>query len=307
MKRDEIENPTKQMSAAEKLSYFQRLITKYDSKKYFINQYLEADGHELNGKFFSPRSSSRLAFELYSFLATKPGIKHFQFEKKLPGINRSQWVPNMDVYFEKDKNIYFIESKYTEISSNNAETIPDAYYVDGGAVSQRDGQPLKTTLYDRFYGNREVADIFSAFVKKVQSECTSQTVWFDIKQEVTHLFGIVFYIINNKTSIKRKKIDNIKFYNIVYKFDDFEEDDSHIHFIKLANDMIDEIKKTKLLKSLNFSFEYKVKTIQDDVLPLISQDQKAFGTDRTVFDMLAQFQISCPPESSSNNKKDFDL
>ena len=66
MNRNVVKNCKKQMPAKEKLLYFQRLMTRYDSNKYFILQYLEADGHELNGKFFSPISSSRLAFELYS-------------------------------------------------------------------------------------------------------------------------------------------------------------------------------------------------------------------------------------------------
>jgi hypothetical protein len=60
--------------------YFQRLIgpTKRtingrEETTYFIMDYLQGEGNELGGKFFSPYSSSRLCFDLYS-LAWFAGI-----------------------------------------------------------------------------------------------------------------------------------------------------------------------------------------------------------------------------------------
>ena len=102
-----------------KLDYFERLISDNHSESYFIQQFLEGSGNELKEKFWSDASSSRLCFDLYSWLCSEPKVKSFQFEKQLPGVltGRKSGRPNMDVYFEYENHIIFIESKYTEKDS----------------------------------------------------------------------------------------------------------------------------------------------------------------------------------------------
>ncbi|NLY48683.1 MAG: hypothetical protein GX059_06640 [Clostridiales bacterium] len=94
------------------------LNTPYEKKnqiKTFISQYNSGDGNELKKKFWSVHSSSRYAFEAYSWLANEKSCLDIEFEMKLPALTGySVGAPNMDVYIEfTDKNI-FIESKLLE-------------------------------------------------------------------------------------------------------------------------------------------------------------------------------------------------
>ena len=97
------------------LEYLKRLMKtiKINSKETcFLYQYIEGSGNELKSKFWSLGSSSRLAFDLYSWIANEERIVDFQFEKKLPGIKGARGVPNMDVYIETEIERVFIENKY---------------------------------------------------------------------------------------------------------------------------------------------------------------------------------------------------
>lgn len=275
----------KQMSSEEKLEYYERLIKKHSDGSCFAIQYLNAQGNELSGKFFSSISSSRLAFELYSWLVDVEKIKNFSFEKILPGIKGSRSKPNMDVYFENENRIIFIESKFTEVAYNKSSDIPDAYFKEKGVAYSADKtKKLGSTLAERFYGNKEVAKIFSDFVNTVIDQCEFEKSWFDIKQEITHLFGIVQFILRNNVKGKR-----IEFYNIVYKNDDYSISNSTNTFIELAIAMV---KAVKEVSNKQFNFIYDVKTIQRDVMPLIPDNQKAFGCECTVLEKLKQFKLS---------------
>lgn len=247
-----------------KLQYFERLIAKNFSNKYFIEQFLDGSGNELKKKFWSDRSSSRLCFDLYSWLCKEKEVKNFQFEKQLPGVlvakNRAAGVPNMDVYFEKGNDVFFIESKYTEKDTwkYNDYHLSEAYWGENGYKS------CKLTIKERFYDYDIIAKAFRAFCIDIQSainkrkeEEQKKFSWFDPKQETCHLFGIIFYVILN--GIKNK---NIFLCNNVYKIE--ESDCFYIKnsivevFKEKAETMLNDIFKENECK-----FTFEVNTIQD--------------------------------------------
>ena len=256
-----------------KLDYFERLISDNHSESYFIQQFLEGSGNELKEKFWSDASSSRLCFDLYSWLCSEPKVKSFQFEKQLPGVltGRKSGRPNMDVYFEYENHIIFIESKYTEKDSwkykkdkkDNGFHLSEAYWGtdDNGYKSCR------MNIGQRFYDNPKIAEKFSEFCEEIQGlidnkkqneEEYSKYRWFDPKQETCHLFGIIFYVLNNDIRDR-----NIHLCNNVWRCEDphdsFIMDDSIVGIFKdKAEKMLNDIFK---LQNCTFSFE--VKTIQD--------------------------------------------
>lgn len=87
-------NGNKYISDKEKIEYYQKLSKAYikDNKvKRFIYQYLEGDGNELLSKFFNVYSSSRLCFELYSWMANLDSISNIEFEYHLPSMRSSSF------------------------------------------------------------------------------------------------------------------------------------------------------------------------------------------------------------------------
>ena len=256
-----------------KLQYFERLIAENGSDKYFIEQFLQGSGNELQKKFWSDRSSSRLCFDLYSWLCNEKDIKNLQFEKHLPGIlvgeNKTAGAPNMDVFFEKGKDVFFIESKYTEKSSwkykddkyeNGSYYLSEAYW----GKNEEGYKSCKLTIKQRFYGKPEIAKLFREFCEKIQKEIDNRKeieqkeyFWFDPKQETCHLFGIIFYIINNK--IKDK---NIFLCNNVYKIENsdcFKINGSIVGVFKEeAETMLN-----KIFEENKCKFTFEVNTIQE--------------------------------------------
>lgn len=261
-----------------RLRYFERLIAKNrtgrcrnkrQSCEYFIEQFLHGSGNELEKKFWSDRSSSRLCFDLYSWLCKEKGIKNFQFEKHLPGIlvgkNGTAGTPNMDAFFEKGDDVVFIESKYTEKSGwkykddkhRDGFYLSEAYWGEGGYKS------CKMSIGERFYDQPNIAELFRLFCEEIQIEIKErkeneleQYSWFDPKQETCHLFGIIFYVINNQ--IKKK---NIFLCNNVYeiKTDCFEIKGSIVEVFKeKAELMLNEIFEENSCK-----FTFEVHTIQE--------------------------------------------
>jgi len=268
-----------------KLDYFERLISDNHSESYFIEQFLEGSGNELKEKFWSPRSSSRLCFDLYSWLCNEPKVNNFQFEKQLPGVktgkNRVSGVPNMDVYFEYDESdIIFIESKYTEKDDwkykkdkNNKGKgyhLSEAYWTSGGYKS------CDWNIGQRFYDNPKIAEKFSEFCEEIQGlidnkkqnqEEYSKYRWFDPKQETCHLFGIIFYVIQKRLENKR-----IHLCNNVWRCEDskdsFTMDDSIVGCFKnKAEKMLNDI-----FEGQNCTFTFEVNTIQD----ILSKGFKGF-------------------------------
>ena len=99
----------------DKLRYLESMIQPYEKKKqkkYFIEQFLNGSGNELKDKFWELKSSSRMAYDLYSWMKDDENIKDFEFEFKLPGLKSGGNGPNMDVFIETKDELIFIESKF---------------------------------------------------------------------------------------------------------------------------------------------------------------------------------------------------
>ena len=154
------------------LEYLKKLITPYEKKgkrKLFILQFARGAGNELAEKFWSPISSSRLAFDLYSWLAEEKNVIDFEFEKQLPGLKSGGMGPNMDVFIETQDELIFIESKFTEkaelgyINHKN----PSASYLSPAYYADVHGKKAMT-LEERFY-NKPFAERFSKFCNEWRS------------------------------------------------------------------------------------------------------------------------------------------
>lgn len=256
-----------------KLDYFERLISDNNSESYFIQQFLNGSGNELKKKFWSPRSSSRLCFDLYSWLCNEPKVKNFQFEKQLPGVKtgRKSGAPNMDVYFEYGKDLVFIESKYTEKDSwkymNDEER--DGYHLSEAYWGTNDNgyKSCKLNIGKRFYDHPEIAKTFSDFCSDIQllindkkrnPKENSMYCWFDPKQETCHLFGIIFYVLNNDIRDKRVHLCN-NVWKCEDPLDSFDMEGSIVGcFKEKAEKMVNDI-----FKEQSCTFTFEVNTIQD--------------------------------------------
>ena len=269
------------MTVKEKKEYYERLtlpyIDKEGNEKIFIDQYLQGSGCELESKFWSINSSSRMAFDLYSWIVNEPSIKDFQFEKKLPGVicsNRgTAGRPNMDVYFETNTDRIFIESKYTE-SATKAYTKGEKPNLSKAYWDENDYGGL--SIGERFYGRDDIARDFSDFCENIQNKIDDFTKnkgenkwkWFDAKQETCHLFGIIFYLLGatknkehgyycdpNNGHLDKK----VYLYNIIWSFDkeDFNIDNNSLPgiFEKEAKEIA-----AFLLQGLSFCFGAKKRT-----------------------------------------------
>ena len=268
-----------------KLEYFKRLIKPYKKRgeeKYFINQYLSADGNELKSKFWSETSSSRLAFELYSWIAQVESVVDFEFEYKLKGIYRSPKKPNMDVFIETNDTVYFIESKYTEDAAQNLNGLSGSYYKEKGEEGAKNsrGEEVGSTLSERYYGKDGDAKLIKDFVEDIAKRLKGKSTprcWMDYKQEVTHLIGIYLSLTYDKKALAKKKI---AFYNIYYLQDVKTNDDIEYFYNKAR------ILMSQLLPNVNF--EYQHYTIQEvvDYLKTNYQNVNAFGKNEKVLDVL---------------------
>ena len=288
-------NGNKYISDKEKVEYYQRLSKAYiknNKIKRFIYQYLEGDGNELLSKFFNVYSSSRLCFELYSWMANSDSISNIEFEYHLPSMRSSSFNlrgPNMDVYYEAYNDITFIESKFTEAVNNKNAIIPDAYYKEKGRARSKKGIYLKSDLLYRFNNNYELVSLFPAFVEDIINSidlyADNKPDWFDVKQEIAHLFGICGYIHKNQKKLKNK---NIHFYNVIY---DFEKPSllAMLFKAKVNTFMKEYIKALKLNISFDYDFKYMRKIYEE-----IPDDAKAFGSDKLVKDILnVYFKCNC--------------
>lgn len=288
------------MDSKQKHVYLERLIKPIENNQvtsFFIDQYLAGNGNELQNKFWSNISSSRLAFDLYSWI---PGVK---FEFKLPGVICSNkgaaGVPNMDVYIETDEHMVFIESKYTESAGlkyckGNNPALSKAYW-DKGIYN---GLPLQ----NRFYGRKDIGEKFCDFCAEVQSEIDINVKsqdgwkWFDVKQETCHLFGIIMYALNARKTdgayvCGHDRINNkkISLCNIIWKLsgDDFGAA-FPMFFKKKAEELVNEV--------LGNCFRYEVYTVQDLLIKdsfygLDFKNAKAFGLDIMLDDQMKQYNL----------------
>lgn len=284
------------MSNDDIVEFSNRLYKAYikrNKEKRFIFQYLSGDGNEIvTKKFFNIHSSSRLCFELFSWMADDKSIIDLEFEYKLPSIFSSHQIKlkgaNMDVFYETKDTIYFVESKFTELAYNYIDKIPDAFYKELGFAKSQSGYPLHSTLLYRFNNNYELADAFPRFVNKIIKYIETNNLdgyrsYFDIKQEISHLFGICQYIYKNKKKINGYKIS---FTNLVYDFGDGIPDIAS-YFIKEAKLMVNAYIKAL---NLNTSFSYKIEFMQDFVKK-IPIEKNAFGTNIPVCNILLNYDL----------------
>ena len=239
-----------------KVEYFTKLITPYtkQEKKFFIDQYLRGAGNELSGKFWAEKSSSRMAFDLYSWMKDDKDIIDFEFEFLLPALASGGKGPNMDVFIETKDELIFIESKFTEKAN--------LHYIDNGYLSPGYYAPThgkNNMSLEKRMRNLHFAKAFGKFCNDFEStmkECRWHDGhdWFEPKQETCHILGVLFYIFNenNQKRIKGKKI---RLFNIVWKM---EEDDMlssmHKEFEKRANLLIQDACTTHPNDVIDFKF-----------------------------------------------------
>lgn len=234
------------VSQQEKLKYLEEMIRSYKKGKqdhYFIEQYLRGAGNELASKFWELRSSSRMAYDLYSWMKSNeyPEIMDFQFEFLLPNLKSGGTGPNMDVFIETKHELIFIESKFTE-SANLHFTdngyLKEAYYADKPYGRNN------MSLVDRFWGNAW-ASKFSKFCTEWEEEMERKgwhkgKDWFEPKQETCHLSGILLFLFqeDNRKRIKNKEI---KLYNIYWKLPEDSVSEMEQEFCARAQGLINDI------------------------------------------------------------------
>ena len=183
----------------EQIEYLKRLMfDSYEKKgqtKFFIFQYLQGAGNELQSKFWSEHSSSRMAFELYSGLAKNKDVIDLEFEKQLDGPKSGGMGPNMDVYIETEEEIIFVESKFTEkanLNYINRKNEADSYLSPAYWKNAEYGRK-KMTLEKRL--DHRFAETFAAFCNEWENEMQNwrkrgSVDWFEPKQETCHLSGM---------------------------------------------------------------------------------------------------------------------
>lgn len=257
--------------------YLRRLKTPYLKKgkeKSFFEQYQHGSGQEIkDGKFWRTISSSRLCFDLYSWMAEDNIYIDIEFEKKLVGLNGGGSPPNMDAFFETSSEIFFIESKYTEEVSGQF-SIPQAYWVETDEYYTAKGKLTNKPILTRYRGHADVKDAFVSFinyVKELESQRIGST-WFDSKQEICHLLGIVYYILENKP----KKA--VHFLNVAANHIDDKISDQ---FCRKGKDMV-----LAILKNNNIStdFDYQSCSVRKYFGKLL--DKKGYKTERTIMELI---------------------
>lgn len=280
-----------------RLDYLKRLFTPYKKEgkwECFLLQYLEGSGNELKEKFWSPNSSSRLCFDLYSWMGSDPDYKVIEFEKKLPGIiSKGREVhPNMDVFFENNDGLFFIESKYTERTHNDnfKKDLPEAYWNINETYKNSKGKDTKYSITKRYHEKEDVKEAFVKFIKEIEDEALKEDKdsWFDAKQETCHLLGIVIFALEGKPT------KPIHFLNIAANY---EDDDTFAEFFRSKAEAM--VNGLFVSNAVNASFEYRLCSVKDYFENSIL-DKKGYQTDKTIREILADRKRYlqdplCPP------------
>lgn len=277
-----------------KKEYLDRLsipYTKGGKQECFKQQYLHGKGNELTKKFWSLTSSARLCFDLYSWMACDPAYEAIEFEKKLPGIkSRGREIhPDMDVYYEKEDGIYFIESKYTEKINNKSykKQLPEAYWNTNNTYKNSKGKDTTYSIEERYQNKSIVMNAFLHFIEEIESiaKDQKQKSWFDAKQETCHLLGIVLFAINKKPE------KPIHFLNVAANYceDPFAEE-----FRSKAEVMVNGIFSKS---SIDASFEYKLTSVKDYFKKPLSSGQKGYQTKKTISELITdkkRYEVTIP-------------
>lgn len=287
------------------LNALEKTYEKGGQQKCFKTQFEKGKGKELNRKFWAPISSSRLAFELYSWIANFSQCKDIEFEFKMPGIisGKKECSPYIDVYVRTEKEIWFIESKFTEeVKADSLSlSLPQAYYKQLTKTGEEDfvssfneDTYYKTTtgklaeksmsIRNRFRGQEKVAKYFIPFVNDMmiaESLHNNDNKWFDAKQETCHLFGIIMYIIENIEKLQNDGIDKVHLQNIYF----CKHQEASIHssftatFFSEAEKMVANILDEYNIR--NIKFEFGTSTVQD-LLKTYGKEQSYANVEKTV-------------------------
>lgn len=228
----------------EKLNYLEEMIcpfTKKGQKKYFIEQYLRGAGNELSEKFWELRSSSRMAYDLYSWMKDCDDIIDFEFEYQLPNLKSGGIGPNMDVFIETEDELIFIESKFTEKA--NLHYIDNGYLKEAYYTDKEYGRS-KMDLATRFYNN-EWAKMFALFCIEWEALMNERKWhkgkdWFEPKQETCHLSGILLFLFDKNYS-QRIKNKRIRLNNIYWRMPSDKDSIIEKEFCERAQNLIDKI------------------------------------------------------------------
>lgn len=244
----------------QKKEYIKRLgkpYTKNVKCKFFLDQFVAGAGNELSGKFWNAKSSSRFAFDLYSWMAYDKTISDFEFEYHLPGLASGGMGPNMDVYLETRDEVIFIESKFSELA--NLHYI-DNKYLSEAYYTEKEYGKKKLTLLERYYGFAFAQD-FSNFCYEIEAAMNENgwhegDDWFEPKQETCHLAGLLIHLMKNKVRFDGKKV---KLHNIYYSM----KGDGRSELLEFF-----ESKVTKLIERIkpvfgNISIEFKSFSVQE--------------------------------------------
>lgn len=260
--------------------YLRRLNTPYEKKglsKKFFDQFEKASGQEIkDGKFWRIISSSRLCFDLYSWMADDDSYVDVEVEKQLTGLNAGGSPPNMDVFFETASDIFFIESKYTELVRGKFK-IPEAYWVETDAYHNTKGELTEKPILERYRGRRDVKEKFVSFIEYVRKieENRKGPTWFDSKQEICHFLGIVFYLLENKPQ------KSVHFLNVAANF---SCNDVAVAFCIRAEEMIQQI---LIANSISTPFDYQLCSIKDFFGSFLLLDRKGYKTSKTVRELIS--------------------
>lgn len=274
----------KEISEGKKKDYLRRLNTPYKKKgliKNFYDQFNNARGQEIkNGKIWRIMSSSRLCFDLYSWMAYDNGYEDVELEKQLTGLNGGGSSPNMDVFFETSSEIFFIESKYTELVKGKFK-IPEAYWVETDIYHKTDGNTTSKPILKRYRDHADVKDKFVSFIKYVRNieESRKGATWFDSKQEICHLLGIIFYLIENKPK-KR-----VHFYNVAanYSYSSLAES-----FRSKAEEMVKDILSANFITT---SFDYQLCSVEGFFDNFMRWDKKGYKTSKTIRELVSDPEL----------------
>ena len=279
---------TQYMEKGLRIDYLKRLFTPYKKNgniNCFLFQYLQGSGNELKEKFWSEKSSSRLCFDLYSWMGSDPSVSAIEFELKLPGIKSGgrQISPNMDVYFETKDGIYFIESKYTETVNNKEykNNLPQAYWKTDNHYKSVSGKDVYYPIIDRYHKYKFIMDEFVQFTENVDNMVSKEDekVWFDAKQETCHLLGIALY------AVMKKPGKPIHFFNVAANYCSdkplFAE-----AFRARSEEMLNRIFAKY---SVGISFDYQLCSVRDFFGRMLWLDKKGYATDRTVRELISEY------------------
>jgi hypothetical protein len=239
----------------EKLKYLEEMIqhyTKQNQKKYFIEQFLNGAGNELVDKFWELRSSSRMAYDLYSWMKNDANVLDIEFEFQLPNLQSGGIGPNMDVFIETEDELIFIESKFTEKA--NLHYIDNGYLKEAYYIKSPYGRS-QMGLEERFYDNKWAVR-FSDFCTEWESLMTKKgwhkgKDWFEPKQETCHLSGILLFLFKpeNAARIKNKKI---RLYNIFWEMPQDGYSEMERQFCEKAQNLIEGIISDSKLDIIDF-------------------------------------------------------